>query len=128
MEFCSGKPDNPAASVMDYCTGVLKDVYLPRRTYFFFPLLVQGSWGEEACQPCFQKDSHSILFHAFLISDIFPFLRLQFGSPEFFRFYHPKLVYLDLELVVELVALVWVHYRYQAQVLLLIRNNLRLLF
>ena len=23
MEFCSGKPDNPAASVMDYCTGVL---------------------------------------------------------------------------------------------------------
>ena len=24
MEFCSGKPDNPAASVMDYCTGVLK--------------------------------------------------------------------------------------------------------
>ena len=25
MEFCSGKPDNPAASVMDYCTGVLME-------------------------------------------------------------------------------------------------------
>ena len=27
MEFCSGKPDNPAASVMDYCTGVLMGVF-----------------------------------------------------------------------------------------------------
>ena len=46
MEFYSGQPENPAASVRDYCTGVLTIFVIIRSGKLRQRLMCEQSWQE----------------------------------------------------------------------------------